>query len=133
MIGLDTNILARYLAQDDVKQAAQATHLMEKTLTVTEPGFISLIVLTELYWVLNKLYSVSSPEWLDTVDELLASQSLQIEQREVVQAAVLLCRHSKASYVDALISQVARAAGCGQTVSFDKAAIRYAEMVTLKL
>jgi predicted nucleic-acid-binding protein len=70
MTGLDTNVLVRYLTQDDAKQAEQATQLIENTLTVANPGFISLVVLTELYWVLGNVYSVTGPEWLDTVDDL---------------------------------------------------------------
>ena len=131
MTGLDTNVLVRYFAQDDAKQAEQATQLIENTLTVGKPGFISLVVLTELYWVLGNLYSVTGPEWLDTVDDLLASQRMQLEQREVVQGAVQMCRSSKAGFVDALIAQVAKAAGCGQTVSFDKVAVRFAGMVAV--
>jgi predicted nucleic-acid-binding protein len=131
MTGLDTNVLVRYLTQDDAKQAAQATQLIENTLTVASPGFISLVVLTELYWVLGNVYSVTGPEWLDTLDDLLASQRMQLEQREVVQGAVQACRSSKAGFVDALIAQVANAAGCVQTVSFDKVAVRFAGMVAV--
>ena len=131
MTGLDTHVLVRYLTQDDAKQAAQATALIENTLTVAKPGFISLVVLTELYWVLGNVYSVTGPEWLDTVDDLLASQRMQLEQREVVQGAVQVCRSSKAGFVVALIAQAAKAAGCGQTVSFDKLAVRFAGMAAV--
>ena len=58
MIGLDTNVVIRYLTQDDPKQATIATRLMEKTLSSGEPGFISLVVLAEVVWVLVSLYSV---------------------------------------------------------------------------
>jgi predicted nucleic-acid-binding protein len=63
------------------------------------------------------------------VGELLASQRMQLEQREVVQAAVQVCRSSMVGFVDALIAQVAKAAGCWQTASFDNAAERFARMV----
>jgi predicted nucleic-acid-binding protein len=63
------------------------------------------------------------------VDDLLASQLMHLEQREVVRSAVQVCRSSKAGFADALIAQVAKAAGYGQTVSFDKVAVRFAGMV----
>jgi predicted nucleic-acid-binding protein len=129
MIGLDTNVLVRYLAQDEAKQAAQATQLIENTLTISNPGFISLVVLVELHWVMCSLYSVTMPEWLETIDDLLASQNINIEQREVVQAARHLCHSNKAGFADVLIAQVAKAAGCERTMSFDKAAVRMAGMV----
>jgi predicted nucleic-acid-binding protein len=128
MIGLDTNVLVRYLVQDDAKQAAQATQLIEHKLTPTNPGFISLIVLLELYWVLTSLYSVTTTEWLQALDDLLASQSIQMEHRDVVQATIQVCQNKKAGFVDVLISQVASSAGCTQTLTFDKAAARFAGM-----
>jgi predicted nucleic-acid-binding protein len=128
MIGLDTNVLVRYLAQDDAKQAAKATQLIEHKLTPTNPGFISLIVLLELYWVLTSLYSVTTTEWLQALDDLLASQSIQIERRDVVQAAIEVCQNKKTGFVDVLITQVAKSVGCTQTLTFDKAAAGFAGM-----
>jgi predicted nucleic-acid-binding protein len=83
----------------------------------------------ELHWVMCSLYSVTMPEWLETIDDLLASQNINIEQREVVQAAGHLCRSNKAGFADVLIAQVAKAAGCERTMSFDRAAVRMAGMV----
>lgn len=131
MIGLDTNVLVRYLTQDEPKHAAQATQFIENTLTQAKPGFISLVVLAELFWVLTQVYGVTLPEWLDTIDDLLTSQQLHLEQREAVQATGQVCRGSKAGFVDVLIVHVAKAAGCAKTVSFDKAAIRAAGMVAV--
>lgn len=131
MTGLDTNVLVRYLTQDDTIQAAQATTLIDTRLTAAKPGFISLVVLTELYWVLSNVYAVKPAEWLDAVDDLLASQRLQVEQRDVVRSAVALCREGKAGFVDALIAQAALAAGCSQTLTFDKLAVRWAGMAAV--
>ena len=60
MIGLDTNVVVRYLTQHDPKQASIATRLMEKTLSSDDPGFISLVVLAEVVWVLVSLYAVKT-------------------------------------------------------------------------
>ena len=73
MIGLDTNVLVRYLAQDDPKQALQATRLIEHELTAATPGFISLVVLAELCWVLTRLYGASPDEIKQTVEDLLGT------------------------------------------------------------
>jgi predicted nucleic-acid-binding protein len=45
VIGLDTNVLVRYLAQDDAIQSAQATEIIERQLTEEHPGFISLVTM----------------------------------------------------------------------------------------
>jgi predicted nucleic-acid-binding protein len=134
MIGLDTNVLVRYLAQDDAKQAASATRLIESDLSAAQPGFISLVVLVELCWVLKRLYAATNDELVGTVEDLLGAAQLHVERREVVQAASLLMRdvnRSKAGFADMLIAQIAKFEGCSHAVSFDKGAVRAAGMVLL--
>ncbi len=134
MIGLDTNVLARYLAQDDAKQAAMATRFIERDLSAAHPGFVSLVVLVELCWVLKRLYGATQDELVATVEDLLSAAQFQVEQREVVQAATQWMRgrkRSKAGFTDVLISQIAKKQGCERTVSFDRNAVRSAGMVLL--
>jgi predicted nucleic-acid-binding protein len=134
MIGLDTNVLVRYLAQDDVKQAAAATRLIEKELTASRKGFISLVVLSELCWVLSSIYSATTEELVATVQDLLNTPQFQVERREAVQAAIARLKASptrKAGLVDALIASIADGGGCTGTVTFDKAAVRAAGMTLL--
>ena len=134
MIGLDTNVLARYLTQDDVRQAALASQLIENDLTIARPGFVSLVVLAELCWVLSRLYSATMDELADMISDLLNTPQIQVERREVVQAAIRRFNHGKsrkAGLVDALIAEIANSEGCSSTVTFDKAAVRAAGMTLL--
>lgn len=134
MIGLDTNVLARYLAQDDARQAAAATRLIERELSIASPGFVSLVVIAELCWVLHRLYSATMDEQVTLLEDLLGTPQFQIERREVVQAAIQRFKQSnnrKSGVTDALIAQIAASAGCTHTVSFDKAAVRSAGMTLL--
>lgn len=134
MIGIDTNVLVRYLSQDDAKQAAIATRLIERDLSAAQPGFISLVVLVELCWVLKRLYAATDAELVNTVEDLLGAAQFHVERREVVQAAALLMRNrkgSKAGLPDVLIAQIAKFEGCTHTVSFDRDAVRSAGMVLL--
>ncbi len=134
MIGLDTNVLARYLAQDDVRQSAVATRVIEKELSIASPGFISLVVIAELCWVLHRLYSATMDELITMLEDLLGTPQFQIERREVVQAAIQRFKESnnrKSGVTDALIAQIAANAGCTHTVSFDKGAVRSAGMTLL--
>lgn len=132
MIGLDTNVLVRYLTQDDTKQAALATKLVEKQLSTARPGFISLVVLVELGWVLKKLYGVTSDEFVATVADLLGTPRFRLERRDVVLAALRRLEGGKAGFADALIAQLAESEGCARTVTFDRAAARDAAMVLLE-
>ena len=134
MVGLDTNVLVRYLAEDDAKQAALATHLIDKQLSVTEPGFISVVVLVELCWVLQALYAAQHAEIASTVADLLAAPRFRIEQRDAVQAALRQLegtKNAKSGFADALIAQVSASEGCTCTVTFDKGAARWAGMTLL--
>ncbi len=134
MIGLDTNVLVRYLAQDDVKQAAAATRLIEKELTASRQGFISLVVLSELCWVLSSIYSATTEELVATVQDLLNTPQFQVERREAVRAAIARLKTNptrKAGLADALIAAIAESEGCTGTVTFDKAAMCAAGMTLL--
>lgn len=134
MIGLDTNVLVRYLAQDDAKQAALATRLIEKRLTTTSQGFISLVVVAELCWVLSSLYAATMHELVATLEDLLNTPRFCIEKREVLQAAIARLQSAnsrKSGLADALITEIAAHAGCAATMTFDKTAARSAGMSLL--
>lgn len=134
MIGLDTNVLARYLAQDDTKQAALATRLIEEELTATRQGFVSLVVVAELCWVLSSLYGATMDELVATIEDFLNTPQFCMEKREVLQAAIGRFKESssrKAELADALIAEIAASAGCTATMTFDKAAVRAAGMTLL--
>jgi predicted nucleic-acid-binding protein len=122
VIGLDTNVVVRYLTQDDPKQAAIATRLMEKTLSSDEPGFISLVVLAEVIWVLVSLYSVDKAGVAEVVSGLLTTEQLRVESAELVWRAKRSYETSKADFSDALIAECAVAAGCRHAVTFDRSA-----------
>ena len=124
MIGLDTNVLVRYLAQDDRVQAARAVRLVERELSQREPGYISLVVLVETCWVLKRLYGATPGELRTTVRDLLDTQQFTIEHRMVVVYALEKLGEGAGDLADALIVQLATAAGCQKTVTFDRSAAK---------
>jgi predicted nucleic-acid-binding protein len=131
MIGLDTNVLVRYLAQDDAQQAAVATRLIEHELSAAQPGFVSLVVLVELCWVLKRLYGATEDELLETVHDLLGAAQFLLQSREVVQAAAQRLsglKRGRVGLADMLITEIAKTQGCSHTVSCDKDAVRLAGM-----
>ena len=120
MIGLDTNVLVRYLAQDDPQQSARASGLIERELNERNPGFVGLIVLVETCWVLKRLYGASHEELRGTVRILLESRQLVVEAR----ASVMRALGVAGDLADALIVECALEAGCERTVTFDRKASR---------
>jgi predicted nucleic-acid-binding protein len=124
VIGLDTNVLVRYLAQDDPEQSARATQVVEQELTADAPGFIGLIVLVETVWVLQRLYRASAEEIRETVTDLLGSRSIVIENRDVVARALATSKKNACGFADAIIAASALNAGCDKILSFDVGAVR---------
>lgn len=122
MIGLDTNVLVRYLTQDDKDQARRATALV-RGLTETDRGFVSLVSLVEVTWVLRRAYKLDPQSVAAVVAGLLDSSELHIECPEVARAA-LAATDRGADFADAVISESARRAGCSHTVTFDRKSAR---------
>lgn len=123
MIGLDTNVIVRYLVQDDADQAARATAFIERELSEEAPGWISVVTAAELVWVLLRAYGFSRIEVARAVERLLQADSLVFaHQDEVFEAMSAL--EAGHDFADALIAALGKAAGCGHTVTFDKKAAR---------
>ena len=101
MIGLDTNVLVRYFAQDDEAQSAQATTLME-SLTDQAPGFVSLVTLVELVWVMQGAYKAKKADVVVILQMLLQTREVAIENTEVALQALAHFADSKAGFADCL-------------------------------
>jgi predicted nucleic-acid-binding protein len=117
MIALDTNILVRYLTQDDPAQSRAATRFIETELSSRRPGFVSSIVLCEIIWVLEECYHVERAELSRIVAALLASRELFVEHAAAARAALA---HDGADLSDAVIHEVGRARRCEKTLTFDR-------------
>jgi predicted nucleic-acid-binding protein len=124
VIGLDTNVVVRYLAQDDAKQSAAATRLFETVLTADAPGFVSTIVLCEIAWVLADCYGADRQRIRAAVEGLLAAKQLVVETPDTVRRALRAWGESGADFADALIGAVAAAQGASKTMTFDRAAAK---------
>jgi predicted nucleic-acid-binding protein len=124
MIGLDTNILVRYLAQDDAAQSARATEILEQRLTEEQPGYISLVTMAETVWVLDRAYGLSAAQIAGVVERMLQADALVIQNEQEVFTAMIALKTGTASFADALIGAVDRWAGCSTTLTFDRRAAR---------
>lgn len=122
MKGIDTNVLVRYLVQDDAKQSRAATRFIEKGCSRESPGYIGLITLCELAWVLESNYKVGRADILDIIERLLRIDQFIVDQPSVVWRAASDARTSNADFPDHLVARVAEAAGCDSTVTFDRKA-----------
>lgn len=124
MIGVDTNVLVRYLTQDDPKQAAIATRFIENRLSAENPGFVSAVTLCEIAWVLAASYGAERRGIRQTVENLLTTRQLVIERAELVWKALRASEGAQADFSDALIGQIAADNGSETTVTFDRGAAK---------
>lgn len=124
MIGLDTNILVRYLTQDDPVQSAKATEILERRLTEKNPGFVSIVVMVETVWVLDRAYFLTAQEIATAIERLLQVDVLAIENEQEVFTAMVVLKQGRGSFADALIAELGARVGCTRTLTFDRKATR---------
>jgi predicted nucleic-acid-binding protein len=124
VIGLDTNVLVRYLAQDDAVQSARATRIVERRLTEEQPGFISLVAMVETVWVLDRAYGLSRLAIAGVMERMLQADTLVIQNEQEVFTAMTALKDGTGTFSDALIGALGEWAGCGSTLTFDRKAAR---------
>jgi predicted nucleic-acid-binding protein len=124
MIGVDTNVLVRHLLQDDPLQSPRATEFIEHRLTERNPGFLSTVVLVETAWVLERVYDRPDHEIAGAIERILQIRSLVVESNREVFNAMLALQEGRGSFADALIGELATAAGCLHIFTLDRKALR---------
>ncbi len=124
MIGLDTNILVRYVTQDDPQQCAKVNALFENQLSQENNAVISKIVLSELTWVLSHAYGYSREQIAFVIQQILITREFIIEDSENAIKALQDYQTGKAGFSDYFLAQTHRSMGAKHTVSFDKKALQ---------
>ncbi|HET9122332.1 MAG TPA: type II toxin-antitoxin system VapC family toxin [Acidiferrobacteraceae bacterium] len=127
MIGLDTNVLVRYAAQDDPKQTPKARRLLE-SLTPSDRGYVSLVTIVELYWVMTSCYAATKGEICNLLETLLRTKEITVAHADVVWKSVRQFRDGGVDLADCLIARDAEDAGCSYTSTFDRNAAKYCGM-----
>ena len=120
MRGIDTNVLVRYIANDDLKQAEVVERLFRDCSLAGEDLFVPVIVLCELVWVLDRVHGQTKPQIVEVLERLLRLDLLRFEQESVVRQSLISFRAGKASFADFVIGEISRQAGCRDTLSFDR-------------
>ncbi|HZP65330.1 MAG TPA: type II toxin-antitoxin system VapC family toxin [Rudaea sp.] len=129
MIGLDTNVLVRYIVQDDPGQANRAARLFEHRLSREIPGFVNHVVLCELVWVLESGYGYSRGQIAATLQRLFETDCLRVQSPDLAWQALDGYRRG-ADFSDVLIASINIAEGCEHTATFDRRAARSANFRT---
>jgi predicted nucleic-acid-binding protein len=117
--------------QDDAKQSAKATQLIE-ALTSDEPGFIAIVSVVELYWVLTSSYGLNDQQVGQALEAILRTKQFCVEGADQVLRALRVFGAGHADLADCLIERAAHDAGCLQTMTFDVSASKHAGMTLIK-
>lgn len=125
MIGLDTNVVIRYLVQDEPIQSNKANHIIEKVVADGEILFISQITLCEIVWVLERCYSISKKERIDVINQLLQTPNIRIESDAVARQALQDFEYCDGvDFSDCIIGRQNSSNNCTFTYTFDKKAAK---------
>ena len=124
MIGLDTNVVVRYIAQDDPVQSRKATQIIEQRLTEDAPGFVSLVTMVETVWVLDRACGLPRGRIAAIIERMLQADTLSIQNEQEVFTAMMALKAEHSGFADALIGALGAWAGCSATLTFDRKATR---------
>lgn len=124
MIGLDTNVLVRFLVRDHPTQYEKSRHLIESQIASGQPVFVSVLVLLETEWVLRSRYDLAKAEIAETLSALLDTTEIAVEDEPTVEEALYVWKRSNADFADCLIGVHNRRQGCEVTATFDARAAK---------
>ncbi|MBN1960265.1 MAG: type II toxin-antitoxin system VapC family toxin [Deltaproteobacteria bacterium] len=121
MFGIDTNILVRYLTQDDPNQAKRVNKLFDIAVKNREKIHIDIVVLCELVWVLREAYGFNKKTVVLTIEQILSAAQFSIQDRDIISQALEIYSQNNGDFADYLIGLKNRIRDCNITVTFDKA------------
>jgi len=124
MLGIDTNVLIRFLVRDDQTQFEKARKLSKREVSSGRRVFINQLVLLETEWVLRSRYGLAKTQMLETISGLLDAPDVQLEDEPSIEEAVFVWRDANADFADCLIGARNRRLGCKATATFDTKALK---------
>ena len=119
MLGIDTNVLIRFLVRDDEAQFDRARKLIKREVSAGRRVFVNQLVLLETEWVLRSRYGVHKNQIMESISGLLDANDVQFEDEPSVEEALFIWRDTAADFADCLIGAKNRRLGCRTTASFD--------------
>lgn len=131
MLGIDTNVLIRYLVRDDPDQFARARRLIRREVNAGETILVSLLVLLETEWVLRSRYALAKADIVEVFSALLDAAELTFEDEPSVEEAAYTWKDSAADFADCLINARHRRLGCRATATFDEKALKVAGFIAV--
>jgi predicted nucleic-acid-binding protein len=124
MKAIDTNVLVRFLVNDDISQARQVRQYFNTAEKQRETIFVPLLVVAETIWVLESAYEIEREAIISVLNDLALLPILEFENREAIQSAMSAAKHNRLDLADLLIAEIAHHSGCQSVLTFDKKAAK---------
>jgi predicted nucleic-acid-binding protein len=131
MLGIDTNVLVRFLVRDDEAQFEKARRLIKREVAAGRRVFVSQLVLLETEWILRSRYGLPKFETVATVSGLLDAADIQFEDEAAIGEALFVWKDSAADFADCLIGARNRRLGCRATATFDAKASKLPDFLAV--
>ena len=119
MLGIDTNVLVRFLVRDDEVQFEKARKLIKREVVAGRRVFVNQLVLMETEWVLRSRYTVPKHQIIEAISGLLDAADVQFEDEPAIEEALFIWKDASADFADCLIGVRNKRMGCRATMSFD--------------
>ncbi|MBI3917045.1 MAG: type II toxin-antitoxin system VapC family toxin [Betaproteobacteria bacterium] len=119
MLGVDTNVLVRFLIRDDEAQFEKARKLIKSEIAAGRHVFVSQLVLLETEWVLRSRYSLSKSQIIEAISRLLDTSDIRFEDEPAIEEALFIWKDTTADFADCLIGSQNRRLGCRATATLD--------------
>lgn len=124
MLGIDTNVLVRFLVRDDEIQFEKARRLIKREVSAGHRVFVNQLVIMETEWVLRSRYAIRKSQIIETISNLLSASEVQFENEPAIELALFVWKVSTADFSDCLVGVKNRQMGCRATATFDAKASR---------
>lgn len=119
MLGVDTNVLVRFLVRDDEAQFEKARKLIKREVATGRRVFVSQLVLLETEWVLRSRYSLPKSQIIEAISGLLDASDVRFEDEPAIEEALFIWKDTPADFADCLIGTQNQRLGCRATATFD--------------
>lgn len=132
MLSLDTNILVRFLLNDDQVQAKKVYDFLKEIELKKDQVFISTLVILELLWVLESAYKINRKEIINSLDQLTLMPIIKFENLKAIQAFIHDALNSNFDLSDLLIAHCSAQHNCSHVLTFDNKAAKHGSFKLLK-
>jgi len=126
---IDTNLLVRFLTEDDPEKAKAVETLLGKAGKGEIKILIPSVIIAELVWVLKSFYEMEAAEISELVGAVLNTPGLHTQDKSILREALKTFERKGIDFVDAWILEFARERNIKTIYTFDKKHFKETDLI----